>query len=107
MQMRKILFLALAAGAVLLYSCSFFHHSRSNQYLQHETIEAIRDIGVACEAYHFNNHKYIVNDSGKIETLEPLLVPTYLKKMPMKDGWGRSLEYFCVDEKGPYYIISH
>src|SRR5262245_46333640 len=101
-QMRKILFLFL----ILVTACSSFHGSTTKTNEQEQTVDAIRDLGTAIEAYKLANDHYPVNTSGNLEELQDKLVPKYLKELRYQDGWGNQLEYYCLKTEGPYFIIS-
>ena len=91
----------------LMAGCSVFRGSSKATRLQQEkTVDAIRDIGTAIEAYKLVAGKYPVSSSGHLEKIENLLVPKYLSALPEEDGWDNDIEYYCVQPEGPYYIIS-
>jgi type II secretory pathway pseudopilin PulG len=104
--MRRIFVLFILI--VTLTGCSVFRGSSSKATVaeQQKTVDAIRDIGTAIEAYKLVAGKYPVASSGHVEEIEDHLVPKYLAAFPEKDGWGNELEYYCVQPEGPYYIIS-
>jgi type II secretory pathway pseudopilin PulG len=97
----------LMAVILLMAGCSVFRGSSKATLAQQEkTVDAIRDIGTAIEAYKLVAGKYPVASSGHVEEIQDLLVPKYIGKFPEEDGWGNELEYYCVQPEGPYYIIS-
>jgi type II secretory pathway pseudopilin PulG len=104
--MRRILVLLILIG--LLGGCSVFRgSSKAPKVVQQEkTVDAIRDLGTAIEAYKLVEGKYPVATSGHIEEIKGLLVPKYLASFPEEDGWGNEIEYYCAQPEGPYYIIS-
>ena len=89
---------------VLFSACFVFRPSKQIQ--QARTVDAIRDLGTAIEAYKLNNDRYPVLTSGHVSELESELVPRYLRKLRDTDGWGAGIEYYCSKPEGPYYIIS-
>jgi hypothetical protein len=95
---------------ILLFisGCSIFRGSSQNtgKSPQLKTVDAIRDIGTAVEAYKLANGSYPVVSSGEIEELQGILVPKFLSEFHSKDAWGNSLEYYCLKQDGPYFIIS-
>jgi Bacterial type II secretion system protein G. len=100
--MRKILYLLL----IVISACSTVQSSKGTKGEQEKTVDAIRDLGTAIEAYKLANNHYPEVSSGDVEKLRDKLVPKYLKELRYHDGWGNKLEYYCLKPEGPYYIIS-
>jgi general secretion pathway protein G len=77
---------------------------------QKRTMEDIRTIAVACEAYAVDHEMY--PDAKSIKELRPLIVPVYLQHFPEKDAWDRTFAYQAWardgSQKGPtsYMIVS-
>ena len=102
--LKAFLFVCLV---VMMSGCSVFRgSSKATAKQQTDTVEAIRAVGTAVEAYHLNNGRYPVLTDGHAEKIESLLVPHYLERLPDEDGWGNEIEYYCAKPDGPYYIIS-
>lgn len=59
---------------------------------QKRTMMDLRTIGVAVETYQVDNSIYPTAATAAI--LATLLEPSYIRKMPVKDGWGGT---FIVD----------
>lgn len=105
--MKKIIL--VIAVVAFVTGCSAFRDSRDERQktaAQERTVDAIRDIGTAIEAYKLNAGHYPVSTSGHTDEISALLVPRYLKFFPEEDGWGNEIEYYCMTPEGPYYIIS-
>jgi type II secretory pathway pseudopilin PulG len=101
--LRNLLF----AFLILLTACSVFRSSSENRALeQTKTVDAIRDLGTAIEAYKLANESYPLGKTGHLEEIEPFLVPKFITTLAREDGWGNEIEYYCLNTEGPYYIIS-
>jgi hypothetical protein len=101
--LRHLLF----AFLVLLSACSVFRgFSERTVTEQTSTVDVIRDLGTAIEAYKLANETFPLGNTGHLEEIEPLLVPKFLSKLRRDDGWGNEIEYYCLNPEGPYYIIS-
>src|SRR5258708_8123028 len=64
---------------------------------QKRTMADIRTIATCVEAYATDKNAYPSVNS--VEELRPLLVPTYVKSLPVVDGWGKALRYECAETK--------
>ncbi len=64
---------------------------------QKRTSADIRTLATAVEAYATDKNAY--PKVTTVEELRPLLVPTYLKSLPVLDGWGAQYHYACLHEK--------
>ena len=101
--MRRLLF----ASLILLAACSVFRSSSEKKVInQTRTVDVIRDVGTAIEAYKLANGTYPIGKTGHLEEIEPFLVPNFIKTLLREDGWGNEIEYYCLNPEGPYYIIS-
>ncbi len=69
---------------------------------QSSTVADMRTIGNALEHYAVDHLSYPT--APGIETLRRDLVPDYVKKQPVRDGWGH-LFVFEVDEQGSSYTL--
>jgi len=58
---------------------------------QKRTMADIRMVSTAIEAYATDKNQY--PNATSIEELRPLLSPTYLREVPVRDGWMHSLRY--------------
>ncbi len=57
----------------------------------------IRTLGTAVEAYSSDKNAY--PSVSSVEALRPLLVPTYIRTLPVHDGWNGEYPYECVEVK--------
>jgi|ERR1051325_1424854 type II secretory pathway pseudopilin PulG len=58
---------------------------------QKRTMADVRSISTAVEAYATDKNQY--PNATSMETLRPLLAPTYIRDVPSMDGWGHALRY--------------
>src|SRR5688572_31206456 len=108
--MRNII--VIVSLLFILSGCTIFRRSEQRTSdeqrtidEQAKTVDAMRDVGTAIEAYKMANGKYPISSSGHLEAIESELVPLFLRDLPEEDGWGNELEYYCQNPEGPYYII--
>ena len=83
---------------------------------QKRTMEDIRTLAVAVEAYHLDNSLYptascnagLYTDAGTTLTTASFtnLAPTYTALVPWRDGWGRGLLYNVDNGQFKYNIRS-
>jgi general secretion pathway protein G len=105
-----ILFVVLLASGIIAAIAIPNLLSAIQRSKQKRTMANIRTIATACEAYAVDHSMY--PDATSIKELRPMLVPSYLKTLPEKDGWDRIYAYqsWKKDEsqKGPtsYMIVS-
>jgi len=79
----------------------------SEKQLNDQTIETIREVGRAIEAYAAaNNGKYPVEQTGEISAIKPKLVPHFAPYLKEVDGSRHPIRYYCFHDTGPYYIIA-
>jgi type II secretory pathway pseudopilin PulG len=62
-----------------------------NRASQKRTMADLRSIATACEAYATDKNQY--PNATSVEGLRPLLSPTYMRDVPLKDGWGTDFRY--------------
>jgi type II secretion system protein G len=62
---------------------------------QKRTMADLRSIGTAVEEYSIDNNFY--PDAASISDLEQtdMLVPSYIRKLPERDGWGTAFYVEC------------
>ena len=60
---------------------------------QKRTMGDMRTCATANESYSIDNNQYYVLATGNISGLATTLEPTYLKKIPSKDGWTTAIIY--------------
>jgi len=58
---------------------------------QKRTMADIRSVSTAIEAYATDKNEY--PNATSIEELGPMLSPTYIREVPVRDGWMHSLRY--------------
>ena len=74
---------------------------------QKRTMADMRAIGTACEQYSVDNSFYPVQTSqGDMTMLSTVLPPTYMKVVPLVDGWNWSLQYGTAAGGTAYTIRS-
>lgn len=69
-----------------------------------KTMDDMRIVSLAIDAYAID-HGDAYPSSG-YEALEPLLEPTYVKKMPALDMWKHPYAYVLSDDHRQYRIVS-
>jgi type II secretion system protein G len=60
---------------------------------QKRTMGDLRTVATANEQYSIDNNQYVAAASGDVIGITTHLEPTYVKKMPNKDGWGTDFQY--------------
>jgi len=73
---------------------------REQRHPWRRTMSDIRTIATAVEAYETDTNKY-----PQESELKKVLVPTYLKELPEKDGWGNAY-FYTVSPDGQHYRIA-
>ena len=94
------LVLVLAAGTIGAFG-------GIDRHRQKETMDAMRVIAGALESYSIDNMLYVVvnrEDADASETLVRWLEPTYVKKLPTRDAWGRPFQ--VISDGTEYTIVS-
>ena len=79
---------------------------------QKRTMADIRSIATAWEAFATDNNDYDVSAYALLTEVpvtdltggDEALSPTYIKNMPVNDGWGNAY-YFGMDTAGQEYVI--
>jgi general secretion pathway protein G len=62
-----------------------------NRAKQKRTMADMRSLATACEAYATDNNRY--PNATSIDGLRPMLTPTYIRELPVMDGWKHDLRY--------------
>lgn len=62
-----------------------------NRAMQKRTMADMRSLATACEAYATDHNRY--PEAASVAALAPLLTPTYIREVPVKDGWTHDLKY--------------
>jgi len=73
---------------------------REQRHPWQRTMRDIRSIATAVEAYATDENKY-----PQESDLKKVIVPTYIKELPEKDGWGNAYSY-TVSPDGQHYRIA-
>jgi type II secretion system protein G len=63
---------------------------------QKRSMADMRAIGTAAEAYAVDNNRY-PSAASAATSITQELEPTYIKKLPTKDGWGNIFDYVVDD----------
>src|SRR5215212_4769412 len=74
---------------------------------QKRTMADVRSLATAVEAYATDHNHY--PNATSVEGLGPMLTPTYIRVLPVKDGWGTDLRYEAwsrANELDSYAIAS-
>jgi general secretion pathway protein G len=71
---------------------------------QKRTMADIRNVALAVEAYQ-TDYSIYPSISGTVEDIKTYVEPTYLKSLPVNDGWNRPLAY--VSNGTRYTVISY
>ncbi len=70
---------------------------------QKRTMADIRSIGTAIESYSVDNSSY--PQSASMTALQTVLEPTYIKKLPLQDGWNHDLVFQAGATPGTGYTV--
>jgi hypothetical protein len=68
------------------------------------TMSDLRSMATAAEAYATDENHY--PKAGSIRDVGAILSPTYIRRMPEKDGWGNEYEYFVSSDLARYRFVS-
>ncbi len=72
---------------------------------QKRTMSDMRTVATANESYSIDNNQYVTAATGAVSAISSLLEPTYVKKLPQKDGWNADIRY--VSDSNEYTITSY
>ena len=73
---------------------------------QKRSMGDLRTVATANEAYSIDNNLYVVQSTaGAVSAVGSDLEPTYVKKVPQKDGWSTDFQY-VTDAAGSEYTIT-
>jgi general secretion pathway protein G len=64
--------------------------------LSRVTLAELRTLGTCIESYSIDNCQYYSSAPTVARTLVPAMESTYVKKMPVVDGWGVEIRYQCL-----------
>ena len=75
---------------------------------QKRTMGDLRTVATANESYSIDNNQYVLKSSaGAVSTIVTNLEPTYVKKMPNRDGWNTDFQYMTDTAASEYTIMSY
>ena len=75
---------------------------------QKRTMGDQRTVATANETYSIDNNQYVLQSSvGAVSGISTNLEPTYVKKMPNRDGWGTDFYYISDTAASEYTITSY
>ena len=60
---------------------------------QKRTMGDLRTVATANESYSIDNNQYYSSAAANVSTLATAMQPTYVKRIPSKDGWTSDLKY--------------
>ena len=72
---------------------------------QKRTMGDMRTSATANESYSIDNNQYRSSAAAALSTISASLEPTYVKKLPSKDGWSTDLRYIASTSE--YTITSY
>jgi general secretion pathway protein G len=77
-----------------------------NRGRQKRTMSDIRSIATALEAYSvdFNFYPKGITGTVTVDQLETYITPTFIKRLPLNDGWNQQLE-LTMDGVGQSYTL--
>jgi type II secretion system protein G len=77
-----------------------------NRGRQRRSMADIRSIGTALEAYSvdFNAYPKVSLSDDTVDKLQTYLEPTYIKRLPRRDGWNRDIRV-NLDNQGTTYTL--
>ncbi len=78
-----------------------------NRGRQRRTMADLRSIGTALEAYSVDFNFYPRGGITSISALKSYLEPTYIKKLPERDGWNREFVVNIPTSGDEYTLTSY
>ena len=72
---------------------------------QKRTMSDMRTVATANESYSIDNNQYYSSAAAAASTISTAMEPTYVKKMPSKDGWTSDFRY--IGSTSEYSITSY
>jgi len=75
---------------------------------QKRTMADMRSVGTACEEYSIDNNYYpVATTQGNLSVISNNLQPTYIKVVPLVDGWNFNLQYGSATGGSAYTVRSY
>ncbi len=75
-----------------------------NRGRQKRTMADMRSIATAIESYEVDFNFYPKIATGNVSAIETYIEPTYIKRLPMVDGWNAQLQW-VADTTGTGYTL--
>ena len=72
---------------------------------QKRTMSDMRTVATANESYSIDNNQYYVRATGAASNITTAMEPTYVKRMPTKDGWTADMQYLGTTSE--YSVTSY
>jgi general secretion pathway protein G len=72
---------------------------------QKRTMGDMRTVATAAESYSIDNNQYRVSAAAAASTISASMEPTYVKKLPQKDGWNTDYRYIASTSE--YTVTSY
>jgi len=72
---------------------------------QRRTMADLHTIAVALESYDADQGFYPKDSGGDLASISGLLEPTYVKPLPLLDGWSNAMTY--SSDGSDYTLVSH
>ncbi len=76
---------------------------------QKRTMSDLRTVATSNESYAIDNNFYAARPStaANVSVLKLSLEPTYIKKLPLTDGWANQMKYWCDTLGSEYTVVSY
>jgi type II secretion system protein G len=72
---------------------------------QKRTMADMRAVGTACEEFAVDYNRY-PQSASEATVLVTYLEPTYIKKLPVRDGWNNMMDYVAEGTNAQSYTIT-
>jgi len=76
-----------------------------NRGRQKRTMADMRSVATAVESYQVDFNFYPKVGDGLISTIETFIEPTYIKRLPLVDGWNQNMLWMGATSVGAGYTI--
>ena len=77
-----------------------------NRGRQKRTMADMRAIATALDAYEIDWNRYPTGTGGPVSAFTPFLTPTYIKRLPQKDGWNEPMCVWLEPDGSVYSVFS-
>jgi len=68
-------------------------NARNDEDRARKTMSAMRSLAISCEAFSVDHGDYPA--AKNLTALQPKVVPTYIRELPLIDAWDQPFEYSC------------